>query len=239
MKQMRYRKFSVLFIIIIILFTGAGITYGMSSPNYTIESDVISAGGGSSSSTNYYIEHTTGQSSAIGDSSSSNYSNFAGYQDVLSGILADSDGDGILDDGDGSGIVGDNPCIGGNTTNCDDNCIDTPNADQSDIDSDGVGDVCDNCRLVANPDQRDTNSDEDDNTNKAGEQHYGNLCDPDFDNNGIVGLADINELRKYYGKTVPPAPANIDLDGNGIIGLSDVNILRQYYGRAPGPGIGD
>jgi subtilisin family serine protease len=158
---------------------------------------------------------------------------------ALSSVPRDIDGDGILDDGDGSGIVGDNPCTGGNTINCDDNCVNTPNPDQADVDSDGVGDVCDNCREVYNPDQRDTNSGMDDNTSLAGEQHYGNVCDPDFDNNGIVGLADINELRKYYGKTVPPAPADIDLDGNGIIGLSDVNILRQYYGLVPGPGIGD
>jgi hypothetical protein len=153
--------------------------------------------------------------------------------------VIDSDGDGILDDGDGSGVVGDNPCTGGNTIDCDDNCIDTPNADQSDIDSDGVGDVCDNCRLVANPDQRDTNSDEDDNTNKAGEQHYGNLCDPDFNNNGLVGLEDFNTWRTYYRQTAPPAPDDVDLNGNGIIDLGDHNIWRSYYRKAPGPGIGD
>jgi hypothetical protein len=54
----------------------------------------------------------------------------------------DSDNDGIYDDGDGSGIVGDNPCAGGNTIDCDDNCINTPNPDQADMDSDGIGDVC-------------------------------------------------------------------------------------------------
>jgi len=55
----------------------------------------------------------------------------------------DLDGDGILEDGDSSGIVGDEPCTGGNTTDCDDNCQ-WPNADQADLDSDGVGDLCDN-----------------------------------------------------------------------------------------------
>ena len=67
----------------------------------------------------------------------------------------DYDGDGILDDGDGSGIIGDNPCTGGNTTDCDDNCRTVPNPDQYDIYSDGVGDICDNCPDIFNPGQED------------------------------------------------------------------------------------
>jgi hypothetical protein len=63
----------------------------------------------------------------------------------------DSDGDGILDDADLSCTVGDNPCTGGVTENCDDNCTFTPNADQSDeTDGDGVGNVCDNCPIHPN-----------------------------------------------------------------------------------------
>jgi hypothetical protein len=58
----------------------------------------------------------------------------------------DSDGDGILDDADGSCTVGDNPCSGGVTESCDDNCTFIPNADQDDTgDGDGIGTVCDNC----------------------------------------------------------------------------------------------
>jgi hypothetical protein len=56
---------------------------------------------------------------------------------------ADFDLDGILDDGDLSGTAGDNTCVGGATQNCDDNCINDPNANQADGDSDGIGDVCD------------------------------------------------------------------------------------------------
>ncbi len=55
----------------------------------------------------------------------------------------DADGDGIPDDGDDSGIVGDAPCTGGETADCDDNCVDIPNADQADFDGDEIGDVCD------------------------------------------------------------------------------------------------
>ncbi len=158
---------------------------------------------------------------------------------ALISVPIDLDGDGVSDDEDGSGVSGDNPCTGGNTVGCDDNCPLTPNADQADMDSDGVGDMCDNCREVANADQRDTNSAEDDNTAVGGEQHYGNICDPDFNNNGAVDLSDYNQWRIYYRQTVPPAPEDIDLNGNGSIGLEDFNIWRQYYRSPPGPGIGD
>ena len=55
---------------------------------------------------------------------------------------SDVDGDRIPEDGDNSGIPGDNPCIAGNTINCDDNCPTVYNPGQADADSDGTGDNC-------------------------------------------------------------------------------------------------
>ena len=49
----------------------------------------------------------------------------------------------------------------------------------ADTDADGVVDTADNCTFTLNPNQRDTDSD-----------GYGSICDPDFNNDGIVELAD-------------------------------------------------
>jgi hypothetical protein len=55
----------------------------------------------------------------------------------------DDDDDGVLDDGNGSGEEGDDPCVGGQTEGCDDNCRALANADQANLDNDGLGDACD------------------------------------------------------------------------------------------------
>lgn len=63
---------------------------------------------------------------------------------LLSGLTGcppqqDSDGDGVVD--------------------AQDNCINSPNADQADADGDGVGDACDNCVNVSNANQADADGD--------------------------------------------------------------------------------
>jgi YVTN family beta-propeller protein len=55
----------------------------------------------------------------------------------------DPDCDLIASDGDQSGSTTDNPCRGGNTELCDDNCPNDFNPDQADSNGNGIGDVCD------------------------------------------------------------------------------------------------
>ena len=72
-------------------------------------------------------------------------------------------------DGDGDGI----PFSIGFPISFTDNCPEIPNPDQSDIDEDGLGDVCDNCPEIENPKQYNYDNDS-----------KGDLCDEDDDNDG-------------------------------------------------------
>ena len=96
-----------------------------------------------------------------------------GVDDVMFGTcILDTDGDGITDDID--------------------NCPNVANLDQADLDSDGIGDACDddidgdgvlnvddNCPNAANPDQKDWDSD-----------GIGDVCDADIDNDGCPNTED-------------------------------------------------
>lgn len=89
-----------------------------------------------------------------------------------------------------------------------------------DTDNDTVLDSEDNCTLVPNPDQRNTDGD-----------RYGNICDPDFDNNEFVGRPDLVYLRSMLQTADPDA----DLNGDGIVNFGDFQIMRPYFGGPPGP----
>lgn len=100
--------------------------------------------------------------------------------------------------------------------------VDSP-ADQ---DEDGVPDAKDNCTEAANPGQRDTNAD-----------GFGNVCDPDLNNDGLVNVVDLGLLRGAFFATPNDANWNADADFNGddLINAVDLGIMRTFFFGTPGP----
>src|SRR5262245_8834569 len=101
-----------------------------------------------------------------------------------------------------------------------------------DADGDGVEDSLDNCRDEANADQTDTNLD-----------GYGNACDGDFDNDGVVDARDYAIFSAAYGShgTAPESSnwnPDVDCDAatDGVIGAADfLCYVRQATLGRPGP----
>ncbi|MFK7886504.1 MAG: choice-of-anchor B family protein [Gammaproteobacteria bacterium] len=91
-----------------------------------------------------------------------------------------------------------------------------------DADGDGIPDEQDNCTLVANPDQRDTHGD-----------GYGNICDPDLDNDGNVNVIDLGLLRTAFFSSGPGLDA--DFNGDEVVNVTDLGIMRTYFFGPPGP----
>ncbi len=91
----------------------------------------------------------------------------------------------------------------------------------ADEDVDGIADALDNCTAVANEDQRDTNGD-----------GYGNACDPDLDNDGLVDFNDLTLLKSaFFGSD------NLDADLNGDlqVNFADFGVMKTLFFGSPGP----
>lgn len=155
---------------------------------------------------------------------------------VLLAAHPDSDGDNVLDDLD--------------------NCPDTHNPEQADMDGDGIGDACDpdrdgdgidngtdNCPDTANADQADQDGDGvgdgcDNCTLLANTPQrdtdgdgYGNRCDADFNNDGAINFADLGFMKTVFFTTNPDA----DLNGDGAVNFADLGILKVLFFGPPGP----
>lgn len=94
-------------------------------------------------------------------------------------------------------------------------------AAEGDSDDDGVFDVVDNCIKVANSDQRDTDGD-----------GFGNICDGDLDNNGIVNSLDYSSFKTRLFST----DTNADLNGDKIVNSLDFTLFKSLLLKPPGPG---
>lgn len=90
-----------------------------------------------------------------------------------------------------------------------------------DTDGDGISDSSDNCILIANPTQCDTDGD-----------GFGNGCDADFNNNGVVDPADFSILKSAFGSNDAP---DQDLNCNGIVDPADFSLLKSSFGLPSGP----
>jgi hypothetical protein len=97
----------------------------------------------------------------------------------------------------------------------------------ADGDSDGVPDVYDNCQTTANGPLAGACSAQQD----GDVDGYGNACDTDFNNDGGVGLDDVNAILGASGTTDP----EFDLNCDGGVGLDDVNTALGTVGTTPGP----
>ncbi|NND61327.1 MAG: hypothetical protein HKN49_13800 [Gammaproteobacteria bacterium] len=102
-------------------------------------------------------------------------------------------------------------------------CV-APASEVFDGDGDGVEDDVDNCQLLANPSQ--CNSDGD---------RFGNHCDADFTNDGIINSFDLTVMRSSFGTSMPDPYHEADLNCNGTVNSFDLSLMRQMFGGAPGP----
>ncbi|MFK7886323.1 MAG: endonuclease [Gammaproteobacteria bacterium] len=93
--------------------------------------------------------------------------------------------------------------------------------DVVDTDGDGVVDNLDNCTQVVNPSQLDTNGD-----------GFGNICDADLNNDGIVNAIDLGLFRLQF---FVPGANDADFNGDNIVNVIDLGILRTRFFQPPGP----
>ena len=91
-------------------------------------------------------------------------------------------------------------------------------------DEDGVPDYSDNCIFVPNADQADSDYD-----------GYGNACDADFDNSGLVAGSDFLTFQNRFNTAAPSYDEQVDLDCSGLIAGNDFLAFQNLFNKAPGP----
>ena len=85
---------------------------------------------------------------------------------------------------------------------------------------DGVLDSVDNCITFFNPKQVDTDGD-----------GFGNACDADLNNDCIVNVQDLGEIKLVFYTS----DADADFNGDGVVNTIDLGIMKLGFYEPPGP----
>lgn len=93
-----------------------------------------------------------------------------------------------------------------------------------DADTDGVPDSSDDCVVVPNATQADSDLD-----------GYGNACDADYDQTGVVGTTDFSTFKQAWNTSAPTYNEQVDHDCTGVVGTTDFSTFKQLWNQAPGP----
>ena len=92
--------------------------------------------------------------------------------------------------------------------------------DNTDIFAIALPEPEDNCTEVPNADQRDTDLD-----------GYGNACDADLNNDGVVDFLDLGLLKAVFFTD----DADADLNGDGSVDFLDLGLMKSGFFQPPGP----
>jgi hypothetical protein len=163
-----------------------------------------------------------------------------------------ADNDGIFIDGDYNGIPGDNPCTGGVTENCDDNCPAAPNGPSlgtcvktqgGEVVSYRVGEPKHYITCTSDPDCTPTGGTcqllpGDSNGNGLGDacECYTNF---NYPSDLKVNLSDLGLLKGEYGNNEcsESNPCSADANNDGKVNLQDLGLLKNEYGRQDCPAL--
>lgn len=97
----------------------------------------------------------------------------------------------------------------------------------ADADRDGFDDRVDLCPQHPDPAQADSDND-----------GYGNACDADYNDDGVVGNPDFARFAQAFGSRRGDEyyDPQIDSNADGVIGNPDFAAFRSLFGGPPGPG---
>ncbi len=98
------------------------------------------------------------------------------------------------------------------------------NAPYDPYDGDGIGDALDNCSATQNPNQDDTDADD-----------CGNLCDADYNQNGIVDIGDFGAFAQNFGTTNNLYQHTPPINSTTSVSIGDFGFFAVHFGKVPGP----